>query len=116
MAKALFLWKSTCSTCRNARAFIRDELGAELDERNYAKEPFTLAELERIFKHADPRDFINPKSESFKAMGLRGRTLTRKQALDLIVEQPNLLKRPLTIVGGEFIAGFDRERMRALLA
>lgn len=115
MAKARFLWKSTCSTCRDARAFLLDEMGAELDERNYAREPFTLAELRQIFKDADPREFINPKSVSFKAMELKGRTLSRAQAFALIAEQPNLLKRPLTIVGHGIIAGFDRERLRAAL-
>ncbi len=116
MAKARFLWKSTCSTCRNARAFLLAELGAELDERNYAKEPFTLVELKQIFKDADPREFINPKSEAFKAMSLKGETITRARALELIAEQPNLLKRPLTIVGRTMVAGFDRERLRAALS
>ena len=115
MARARFLWKSTCSTCRDARAFLRDEVGAELDERNYAREPFTLAELRQIFGDAEPREFINPKSAPFKALGLKDRTLSRERALALIVEQPNLLKRPLTIVGRGIIAGFDRARLRAAL-
>src|SRR5580704_17491124 len=99
MKKARFFWKSTCSTCRNARSFLRDELGAELDERDYAKQRLSLDELIQLFAGADPRDYINPKSPAFKAMGLRGKTLTAEDALKLMAEEPNLLKRPLIIVG-----------------
>jgi arsenate reductase-like glutaredoxin family protein len=96
MKKARFYWKSTCSTCRNARAFLRDDLAIDLDERDYAKQPFTLDELKSLFANADPRDYLNPKSPTFKAMGLSG-------------------KRPLLISGRTIIAGFDRDRYRELL-
>jgi len=115
MKKARFYWKSTCSTCRNARSFLLDELGVEIDERNYAKEPLSLDEFRELFKGADPRDYINPKSPAFKAMGLRGKALTAEDALKLMAEEPNLLKRPLTIVGRTMIAGFDRDRLREAL-
>jgi len=115
MKKARFFWKSTCSTCRNARSFLLDELGVELDERNYAKQHLSIDELKEIFKGADPRDYINPKSPAFKTMGLRGKTLTPEDALRLMAEEPNLLKRPLIIVGRTMVAGFDRERLREVL-
>ena len=115
MAKARFYWKSTCSTCRDARSFILNELCAAIEERNYAKEPLTIDELKKIFKGADPRDYINPKSPAYKAMGLKGKALTPDQALGLMAKEPNLLKRPLTIVGKTFIAGFDRDALRKAL-
>lgn len=113
MKKARFLWKSTCSTCRNARGFLRDELQVELDERDYSKQPLGAAELRQLFAGRDPRDFLNPKSQAFKAMGLKGRKLAAAEALRLMAKEPNLIKRPLVVAGGEIIAGFDRERLRA---
>lgn len=115
MAKARFYWKSTCSTCRDARSFILNDLGAALDERNYAKEPLTIAELENIFKNRDPLKYLNPKSPAYKAMGLKDRSLTRDDALELMAKEPNLLKRPLTIVGRKIVAGFDRDALREAL-
>jgi arsenate reductase-like glutaredoxin family protein len=94
---------------------LRDELGIELEERDYAKAPFKLAELKELFREVDPRDYINPKSPAFKAMGLKGKTLTADQALKLMVQEPNLIKRPLVIAGSVLIAGFDRDRLRATL-
>lgn len=91
---------------------MRDELAVELDERDYAKQPLTQAELKDLFRTADPRDFINPKSPAFKSMNLKGKTLTSDQALKLMVQEPNLIKRPLTIAGRKIIAGFDRDELR----
>jgi len=113
--KARFLWKSTCSTCRDARSFLRDELRVELDERDYARRPLTLTELKELFIERDPRDFLNPKSPAFKALGLRGKVLTPDEALELMTREPNLIKRPLIVTGEAIIAGFDRERLRAAL-
>ena len=95
---------------------MRDELRVELDERDYAKEPLSAAELKLLFVGRDPRDFLNPKSPAFKSMGLKDRKLTVTEALALMAKEPNLIKRPLVAAGGELVAGFDRERLRALLS
>jgi arsenate reductase-like glutaredoxin family protein len=94
---------------------LRKELGAELDERDYAKSPLSVAELKELFAGRDPRDFLNPRSPAFKAMGLAGKTLSAEQALALMAKEPNLIKRPIVIVGKEIIAGFDRDRLRAMV-
>jgi arsenate reductase (glutaredoxin) len=94
---------------------LRDELKVDLDERDYAKRTLSAAELKVLFAGRDPRDFLNPKSPAFKAMGLKGRKLTAAEALALMAKEPNLIKRPLVVAGGEIVAGFDRERLRALL-
>ena len=94
---------------------MRNDLGVELDERDYAKAPLNAAELKDLFAGRDPRDFLNPRSPAFKAMGLAGKSLTAAQALALMAKEPNLIKRPIVIAGKEIIAGFDRDRLRTAL-
>ena len=94
---------------------MRKELGADLDERDYAKVPLSASELKELFAGRDPRDFLNARSPAFKAMGLTGKSLTAERALALMAKEPNLIKRPIVIAGEEMIAGFDRERLRAAL-
>ena len=91
---------------------MRNELAVELDERDYAKQPLNETELKDLFKAVDSRDYINPKSPAFKSLNLKGKTLTPEQALKLMVQEPNLIKRPLTIAGRKIVAGFDRDRLR----
>jgi arsenate reductase len=94
---------------------LRKDLGAELEERDYAKTALSAAELKDLFADRDPRDFLNPRSPAFKAMGLAGKSLTAEQAIALMVKEPNLIKRPIVVAGKEMIAGFDRDRLRAAL-
>ena len=94
---------------------MRKDLGAELDERDYAKVPLSASELKELFAGRDPRDYLNPRSPAFKAMGLAGKSLTQEQAFALMAKEPNLIKRPIVVAGKEMVAGFDRERLRAAL-
>ena len=94
---------------------MRNELGAELDERDYAKVPFSASELKELFAGRDPRDYLNPRSPAFKAMGLAGKSLTPAEAIALMAKEPNLIKRPIIIAGEQMLAGFDREKLREAL-
>lgn len=94
---------------------MRKDLGADLDERDYAKVPFSASELKELFAGRDPRDYLNPRSPAFKAMGLAGKSLTPAEALALMAKEPNLIKRPIIIAGKEMLAGFDREKLREAL-
>jgi Spx/MgsR family transcriptional regulator len=114
--KARFFWRSTCSTCRNAREFLRSELKVDLEERDYSKEPFSADELRELFAGHDPREYLNPKSASFKAMGLDPRALSAQAVLKLMAEDSRVIKRPLTMAGKRLIAGFDKEALRNVFA
>jgi arsenate reductase-like glutaredoxin family protein len=94
---------------------LRNDLKVELEERDYAKDPLDSTELRELFKGRDPRDFLNAKSPAFKAMGLRGKTLTAEQTFKLMAQEPNLIRRPLVVVGREIIVGLDRDRLKQAL-
>jgi arsenate reductase-like glutaredoxin family protein len=72
--------------------------------------------LRELFAGHDPRDFVNPKSPAFKARGLAGRELSAAQAIELMAEEPRIIKRPLTSVGRRLVAGFDKEALRKAFA
>ena len=96
---------------------MRNELGVELDERDYAKNPLSEAELKALFGEAglNPRDFLNPKSPAYKEMGLSDKQLTASETIKLMARDLNLIRRPLVIAGKTVIVGFDRDRLRAVL-
>jgi arsenate reductase-like glutaredoxin family protein len=43
-------------------------------------------------------------------MNLGARKLTKKEAVDLILQEPNLLRRPLVLSGKKAALGFDPGR------
>ena len=66
-----------------------------------------------VEKHVDAANleaFINKRSPSYKERGLDQRKLTKKEAIDLMMQQPNLIRRPILIRGKSVIFGFDKER------
>ena len=39
---------------------------------------------------------------------------SKKEAIDLMMQQPNLIKRPILVRGGKAIFGFDRQQYEKL--
>ncbi len=101
------LWmKSTCTTCRDAKAKLAS-LGLEVDIRDYAKIPLDAAELERLLP-ADPAPMLGTKSPKYRELGLKDRNLSKAEAIELMVADNNLLKRPILIHAKGAIIGFDK--------
>jgi len=107
------LWmKSSCTTCRKARQLLA-ELGLEAELRDYSKRPLEASELEALLP-LDPGPLLGCKSPKFKELGLKERKLSKTEAIELILQDNNLLKRPLLEREGRIIIGFDEPAYRAL--
>ena len=110
--KATLWMKSTCTTCRDAKARLA-ALGIEAEIRDYAKQPLEAAELEKLLP-ADPAPMLGTKSPKYRELGLKDRTLSKAEAIALMVQDNNLLKRPILIHPKGVIIGFDRDAYDAL--
>jgi arsenate reductase len=111
--KAVLWMKSSCTTCRNAKAELAD-LGIEVEVRDYFKKPLEAAELDRLLAE-DPSPMLGTKSPKFKALGLKDRRLTKQEAIALMVADNNLLKRPILVHPKGVIIGFDAAAYAALI-
>jgi arsenate reductase (glutaredoxin) len=104
MAKPILYLKPTCTTCRNAKSFL-EQHGISVEERDINKNPPDRAFLE---KHIDPDrflDFVSTRSPVFKTRPL---PTSKKEAIDLMMDQSNLIKRPILIRGAKVTFGFDK--------
>ena len=75
------------------------------------KEPPTREFLE---KHIDPErflDFVSTRSPVFKERPL---PKSKQEAIALMMDNANLIKRPIVIKGSTVIFGFDKERYAKL--
>jgi arsenate reductase-like glutaredoxin family protein len=60
-------------------------------------------------KHIDPDrflDFVSTRSPVFKERPL---PKSKKEAIELMLENPNLIKRPILIRGSKVTFGFDKK-------
>ena len=77
----------------------------EIAEHDITRNPPDRAFLER---HIDERrflDFVSTRSPVFKQRPL---PKSKKEAIDLMMEHPNLIRRPILVRGGKAVFGFDR--------
>lgn len=89
--------------------------GAQLEKHDLAKDPPSRELLERLVDEANLDDFLNKRSPAYKERNLAARTLTKRQAIDLMMEEPNLIRRPLVISKGRAVFGFKPEEYDSLL-
>ena len=91
--------------------------GVEFDERDFFAEPFTVDELRDIIGARPVSDFFSWRSPSFRKMGLDRDALSDDRLLELMVEEPRLVRRPLIQTGdGDLIVGTDKKAMTDLVS
>ena len=83
--------------------------GVELVRHDLAKERPSRELLERLIDERHLEDFVNTRSPAYKERGLDVRKMTKKQAIDLMMEDVNLMKRPLVLRGTKGVFGFKPE-------
>jgi arsenate reductase-like glutaredoxin family protein len=69
---------------------------------------------EFLEKHIDAKrflDFVSTRSPVFKERPL---PTSKKEAIALMLENPNLIRRPIVIKGSKVIFGFDKEQYDTL--
>jgi arsenate reductase-like glutaredoxin family protein len=75
------------------------------------KEPPSRAFLEKHVDEGRFLEFVSRRSPVWKARPLPA---TKEKAIDLMLEQPNLIKRPVLVAGSRVIFGFDKAQYLAL--
>lgn len=80
--------------------------GIELVKHDLAKVRPPRALLEQLIDAARLADFVNTRSPAYKARNLDVTTMTKMQAIDLMMEEPNLIRRPLLLSGKRGVFGY----------
>jgi len=86
----------------------------ELDERNLGKDPLTADELDALIGGRNYLEFLNPRNELYRKLKMKENPPSRAQALKWMSKEPNLIRRPIVVRGGEMILGFDEEGLEKL--
>ena len=91
--------------------------GVELDERDFFADPFTADELRQLIGDAPVSDYFSWRSPSFRKLGLKRDEISDGQMLDLMADEPRLIRRPLILTeDGNLIVGTDKKAMADLVS
>jgi arsenate reductase-like glutaredoxin family protein len=82
-----------------------------VEERDINRMPPSRAFLEEHVGDATFLEYVSRRSPVFKERPL---PTSKREAITLMLEQPNLIKRPILVVNDRAIFGFDKKAYDAL--
>jgi arsenate reductase-like glutaredoxin family protein len=66
-----------------------------------------VAELDRLIGSRDYKLFLNTRNELYRERGMKDNPPSRAEALKLMSEHPNLIKRPILVEGDSIKLGSE---------
>jgi len=90
------------------------EKGAEFEEIDL-NQGLSVTELDKLIGKRDYREFLNSRNELYRERGMKENPPPRDEALQLMSENPNLIKRPILVKGSRIILGYDEEALSGAL-
>ncbi len=113
MAKITFYWKPRCATCRQVKKFL-EERGHDVDCRDLDDYPPPRSLLETHIDAKNVKAYLNTRSNAYREHGLKDDPPTKKGAIELMMRDPNLIKRPIAVSGKLAVFGNDPELLKEL--
>lgn len=88
------------------------EIGAEITVRLYLEHPLSRDELKVLQGHLDlpVNEWIRTQDKEYKNM-IKGRNFSESEMLDLLVQQPKLMQRPIVKFGKRAVVARDIEAL-----
>jgi arsenate reductase len=115
VGEATFYSNPDCSKCRTVSGILA-ERGVEADVVEYLRVPPDRAALARLLELLgtdDPATIVRRDEPAFAELGLDG--AGRDVLLDAIAAHPELLQRPIVVVGDRAVVARPPERVLELL-
>ena len=79
------------------------------ESRDLDKQRLTEAELDALIGDRDYKEFLDSRNELFRKRKMKEHPPSRAEAIKLMAKEPNLIRRPLLVRGGQIAFGFDED-------
>lgn len=93
------------------------QLDVDVEERRYFTDRVTADEVRRLVRllPGGVGDIVSTRGRRYREMGLKDADLSEDEWMQLLVEEPGLWRRPITIKGDEVVVGYDEAALRSLV-
>ena len=89
--------------------------GVAFEEREYGKNPLSERELREIIGDGPIEKFLNTRTPLYRERNMKQKPPAKDEAIELMLKDPNLLKRPVIIKGNRKLTGFNAAEVKELL-
>jgi len=110
----IFYEKPGCATNTKQKQILRAS-GCMVIERNLLEHGLSSEELYAFFEGMPVSEWFNPNAPAVKSGQVDPMAVNEKQALQALMMEPILIKRPLMLIAGARLCGFDQKRVESLL-
>ncbi|EME3563757.1 transcriptional regulator Spx [Enterococcus faecium] len=106
----------SCTSCRKARAWLQEHQ-IPFVERNIFSEPLNSSELKAILQMTEDgtEEIISKRSKVFQKLNMDLDDLPLQELLELVQNNPGLLRRPIMIDDKRLQVGFNEDEIRRFL-
>ena len=106
----------SCTSCRKARAWLQEH-EIPFVERNIFSEPLNISELKSILQMTEDgtEEIISTRSKVFQQLNMDLDDLPLKELLELVQDNPGLLRRPIMVDEKRLQVGFNEDEIRRFL-
>lgn len=107
---------NSCTSCRKARKWLIDH-EIPFEEKNFGTTLITLDELKNILilTEEGTEDIISIRSKIFQKLAIDINELPLHELLELVKDNPGLLRRPIMIDEKRLQIGFNEDEIRCFL-
>ena len=116
MSKVTVYQKPTCTTCRDVYTALK-ESGVAFEAVNYYLDPISKNKLKELLKKMGLKasELLRTKEPVYKELKLSGKNLSEDKLINLMVEHPDLIQRPIVEKGSKAILARPAERLKEIL-
>ena len=90
--------------------------GIEVSDRDFFKETLSETELRELAAMVGTENIFARRSPSLKKLGLADKELSDDEMINLMLQEPKLVRRPLLKVGGTLMVGAGNAAVDAAIA
>ncbi|MCQ2011324.1 MAG: Spx/MgsR family RNA polymerase-binding regulatory protein [Sporolactobacillus sp.] len=115
MSKLIFYTYPSCTSCRKTKGWFKDH-HVSYEERHLFRNRPDANELMELIKLSKSGidDLLATRSETYKRLNVNLNDLPLSKALQLLSDEPKLLKRPIITDGKHLIVGYHQEDLQRL--
>ena len=108
--------KPTCTTCRKVYTALK-ESGVDVESVDYYLDPIPKAKLVELLGklRMSPRELLRTKEPIYRTLRIGERDLSDAEIVDLMVQHPDLIQRPIVEQGDRAVLARPAERVREIL-
>lgn len=110
----VFYEKPFCAANAKQKQILRQS-GCTLIERNLLEHGLDAESLRSFMGDKKVVDWFNPAAPAIKNGEIALETLDEAKAMELLMANPILIRRPLMIIGSEKLCGFDEKKVSEIL-